>query len=273
MIERVPEPWGLYVNNLQHFEATEQLGLAQKRLQLPYGLVEGEPTFPLTNWDPGRMDHFVNHYFPDYSPAQFPRGRMGNAQTHCLQLPHTYLFAHLAHGGTLETADLESFAGNLLPDSAGLVAEGWTLVEEAAPDRQAELAEQLEGAAAQEQREGSLSGLLFGDPIRFLTDLAMNLRVRSRLHRLGIAVEASTGVRAALRDFLRDFRPYQSRLGFQDAYGGPLYIGLNEQVLRLHDPVIDEACRSFTDWSDPAVRNGALARLLDALDDYCERAA
>jgi hypothetical protein len=272
MVGRVPEPWGLYVNNLLHFQATEQLGLQEKRLQLPYGLIEGEPTFPLTNWDPERMDRFVNHYFPDYSPDLFPRGRMGNAQTHCLQLPHTYLFAHLARGGTLDTADLSLFAADLLPDCAGLVATGWRLLEEPAPEAQMARAQELEAAAAREQRVGRLSGLLFGDGRRFLIDLAMNLRVRSRLHALRAAIEADRNIVKAVRDFLDDFRPYQERLGFQDAYGGPLYTGLNEQVLKLHDPVVDEACQSFTNWANPAVRNGALTRLLDALDDYCERA-
>jgi len=233
MIDRVPEPWGLYVNNLTHFEATERLGLQEKRLQLPYGLIEGEPTFPLTNWGPAHLDKVVNRYFPDYSPEQFPRGRMGNAQTHCLQLPHTYLFAHLAQGRALDTADLEGFAADLLPGCADLVARAWSLLEEDAPEEQMELAGLVELAARGDQPTGRFRGLLFGDGARFLIDLAMNLQVRARLYNLSIAVECGRGIVEALR--------------------------------------VDEACRAFTNWANPSLRNGALTRLLDALDDYCLR--
>ena len=272
MVDRVPEPWGLYVNNLNHFEATERLGLQEKRLQLPYGLVEGEPTFPLTNWNPAQVDKYINHYFPAYSPEQFPRGRMGNAQTHCMQLPHTYLFAHLAQGGSLGTADLAMFAGDLLPGCADLVARGWSVIEADAPKEQMEVADLLEAAASRDQETGRLRGLLFGDARRFLVDLAMNLRVRARLSHLAIAIRYQTGIVGAIRCFLDDFRPYQQRLGFVDAYGGPLYAGLNEQVLKLDDPAVNEACRAFTNWANLSLRNGALTLLLGGLDGYCLRA-
>ncbi len=271
MMERVPEPWGLYVNHLNHFTATQQLGLQEKRLQLPYGLIEGEPAFPLSNWDPERMDRFINHHFPDYSADQFPRGRMGNAQTHCLQLPHTYLFAHMAQGGSIGTADLERFAGELLPDCAGVVAESWTLLETDAPDAQRASAARLVDEAAKEQRTGTYRGLLFGDARRFLVDLAMNLQVRARLTELRDAIESGVGSPLAIGSLPGDFRPYQQRLGFVDAYGGPLYEGLNEQVIKLGDAGVDAACNDFHNWANPSLRNGALVRLLGALDAYVQQ--
>ena len=271
LMDRVPEPWGLYVNNLNHFIATEELGLQEKRLQLPYGLIEGEPTFPLSNWDPEHMDNVINHYFTDYTPAMFPRGRMGNAQTHCLQLPHTYLFAHLAHGGSLESSDLQAFAEGLLPDCAELVAQGWSVLEGDSTDVQQSLACRLADEARKEQRTGKYRGLLFGDASRFLIDLAMNLRVRARLVRLRSAIDSHSGVAQAIREFLGDFRPYQEQLGFVDAYGGPLYEGLNEQVLKLGDPAVDAACQTFTNWTNPSLRNGALTGLLDTLEACCQK--
>ena len=53
-----------------------------------------------------------------------------------------------------------------------------------------------------------------------------------------------------------------------DAYGGPLYAGLNEQVLKLGIPEIDQACNDFTNWANPSLRNGALVRLLDTLEAW-----
>jgi hypothetical protein len=266
LVERVAEPWGLICNHPNHFEASEQLGLQEKRFYLPYGLVEGEPTFPLTNWNPQRMAVAINRVCLHDLRGMCPRGRIGNAQTHCLQLPHTYLFAHLARGGSVETADLEAFAGDLLPDCAGVVAKGWTALETDEPEVQRVLACRLRQEARGEQRQGRCRGLLFGDPERFLTDLAMNLEVRACLAELRDAIESGIGVKAAIRSFLADFRPYQERVGFVDAYGGPLYAGLNEQMLKLGDPRIDQACSAFTNWADPSVRNGALVGLLEALE-------
>jgi len=273
MQERVPEPWGLFVNIENHVTAVEELGLTEKGLQFRYGAVEGEPTFPLTNWHPKAMDRAINHAYPGDRRERFPRGRMGNAQTHCLQLPHTYLFAHLAQGGSVETADLEQFAGELLPDCAGAIARAWSMLETGDADAQQALAGALEDEARREQRTGRLRGLLFGNPTRFLTDLAMNLRVRARLTELGQAIEGGSGVAGAIGAFLRDFRPYQERLGFEDAYGGPLYTGLNEQVLKLEDPKLNAVCSEFTNWANPSLRNGALVRLLDALEVYAREAA
>ncbi len=271
MVERVPEPWGVFVNHPNHFAATEQLGLAAKRLHVPYGAVEGEPTFPLTNWKPALLDEALNHPFAGFRAESVPRGRMGNAQTHCLQLPHTYLFAHLARGGTLETADLEGFAGDLLPDCAALIAQAWLALETGDVDRQLALAARLEDEAAPEQRLGRLKGLLFGDPARFLTDLAMNLRVRARLAELDGAIASRSGIGATVEAFLRDFRPYQQRLGFRDAYGGPLYTALNERLMALGDAGLGRALKDFLNWADPSVRNGALVRLLDALEEFAGR--
>jgi hypothetical protein len=70
---------------------------------------------------------------------------------------------------------------------------------------------------------------------------------------------------------LADLRPYQQRLGFVDAYGGPLYAALNQQVARLGDPEIDAVLAQFDDWRDPAARHGILPRLLEAVEACCGR--
>ena len=123
--------------------------------------------------------------------------------------------------------------------------------------------------------EGPSSGLLMGSAERFLGDLAMNLDVRASFAELAAALDdepAGGGdVRAALRRMLADLRPYQERLGFVDAYGGPLHTGFNQQVARLGDPEIDAVLEQFEDWRDPAIRHGILPKLLEAVEACCER--
>jgi len=113
------------------------------------------------------------------------------------------------------------------------------------------------------------TGLLFGDPQRFLVDLAMNLDVRATMAEFAQAVESSRGVIKSLRVFLSCLKPYQQRLGFNDAYGGPLHSGLNAPLARLGDPTIDAVLAEFNDWRDPERRAVVLPKLLDAADAWC----
>jgi len=75
---------------------------------------------------------------------------------------------------------------------------------------------------------------------------------------------------AALRDVLQHLVPYQERLGFVDAYGGPLYYMLNEPLAKLKDPGLDTVLGQFHDWRNPAVRNGVVPRLFAAIRRYVE---
>jgi len=70
-----PEPWGL-ANGLEY---AAKLGLSSRVISYNYGQIEGEPSFPLTNFGG------AGAYEAGAHPG--PRGVMGNAQTHCVQLP------------------------------------------------------------------------------------------------------------------------------------------------------------------------------------------
>jgi len=84
MKERIPEPWALFAYRPTHGEAIDKHGLRHKCLYYPYGAIEGEPTFPLTNLFVGHLAEIAGNY----SHEEYPRGIMGNAQTHCIQLPN-----------------------------------------------------------------------------------------------------------------------------------------------------------------------------------------
>jgi hypothetical protein len=273
MQARIHEPWSVTASIPTHIEATDALGLGDKRVFFPYGLIEGEPTFPLTNYTPQALAERIGPYAQQ--PSLYPRGILANAQTHCMQLPHTYLFAHLAQGGTLQNADLAGFAEQVLPGCSTLIAQAWELVESqdvAAQRNAAAQVRALIGVPQGVRSAGKSSGLLFGDADRFLSDLAANLEIRAALTELREALDTTPGkyakVKSAIQALLVHLMPYQARTGFVDAYYGPLRAGLNEQLTRLDDPTITHIVNDFSNWREPAVRNGVATRLFEALQAY-----
>src|SRR5262249_34895597 len=149
----------------------EKLGIAEKVIRFNYGVIEGEPSFPMT--------HFGGTAAYEGGKAATVRGVMGNAQTHCVQLPNIFAFARGATGKTLTEADYVSFANDLIPGLGQDIVKGWQLLngkDAAAMHAQAEV---LERAAAKKPKSGPLKGLLFQDPHRFLTDLVLMLHMRA----------------------------------------------------------------------------------------------
>jgi hypothetical protein len=137
------------------------------------------------------------------------------------------------------------------------------------PDAERCAAEQLRKQSGGDHEKGPCSGLLFGDADRFLIDLAMNLELRASLIDMKSAIDAARNVKSAVRKTMNFLRPYQERVGFVDAYGGPLHVEFNQQLERLGVAEIDKVLTLFSDWRDPGVRNGIVARLLDAVGAWC----
>lgn len=266
--EHIAEPWSVFVSNQKHFEVTQTSDLMAKRFFNPYGLIEGEPTFPLTNFSPETIYEGLAAYMA--APQHYPRGIMANAQTHCLQLPHTYLFAHFVRGGTLANIDLDRFAEDILPGLGTVIAHGWRTIEQHDPAAQRAAAGELKKYIGEAHQHGRLAGLLFGDADRFLTDLVMNLELRAALIDMKTSIDSQDkAVAVAVRRVLDCLRPYQQRLGFVDAYYGPLDTELNNQLKRINHGLLDTVLKDFGDWGNPAGRNGIVPRLLDAMEAYC----
>jgi hypothetical protein len=268
VIARIPEPWSLLGAWPQHLETTQALGLEAKRMYIPYGAIEGEPSFPLTNYTPAH----VKGAFERYPAGTFPRGVMANAQTHCLQLPHTYLFSRYAQDGPACAVDLPGFAEGLLTGLGDRINAAWEAIGGDSASQQRQAARLIRKEIGKTHTTGRYAGMLFGDPDRFLLDLAMNLEVRASLADLG---QAATGgqadsIKQAVRGVLQSLSPYQQRLGFTDAYGGPLEQMLNEPLSRLGDAGLDAVLSQFHDWRSPAVRNGVMTRLLSAMEQYSQ---
>ncbi len=271
--DRIPEPWWLLASFPSHDEALDITNLRDKALWNPYGLIEGEPSFPMTNF---HTDKLAEKLTPQ-SLARYPRGLIGNSQTHCLQLPLAFVFSELANGIALDDIDLRSFAERLLPGLGPAVADAWALIESDDPPAQRAAAKEIQDAVWSVGGVGDLGGLLFGSPERFMTDLSMNLQVRAAIndlrHAEHVAEADSVGhVAGALQDVLEVVRPYQQRLGFADACYGPLYETLNDVLSKLDDDRLNAALARWHNWTDISVRNGAFTALLDAVEEFCANA-
>ena len=135
-----PKPWGI-ANGLKY---AEKVGVADKVISFNYGRIEGEPSLPMTRFDVAGAC--------EAGKSKGPRGVMGNAQTHCVQLPNTFAFARGATGKPIAREDFVRFAEDLIPGQGELIVQGWESLESgytAAMRVAADRLDQLPGSQAQ----------------------------------------------------------------------------------------------------------------------------
>lgn len=197
------EPWGL-AGNIHY---AEKSNLVDRAIDYRYGGIEAEPSFPLTNFGSEGA----------YLAAQGAKGRgvMGNAQTHCLQLPNTFAFARGAQGLPLTEADYVQFANDLIPGHGSEIVEGWTALHNATPVEKREIADSLESLSQQEIKTGPLAGLLFGDPQRFLMDIVMQLRLQAAQEEFCKASQEDLPLIEPFGNFVAEFTKWQRRHGYE----------------------------------------------------------
>lgn len=204
-----PEPWGI-ANGLDY---AEKLGIAPRVVSFNYGRIEGEPSFPMTNFGGDTA------YLGGSSPAA--RGVMGNAQTHCVQLPNTFAFARGATGQPLTDDDYVRFADDLLTGQGGLIVQVWKALAGGDPAAMRPLADKLEALPDATLKPGRLKGLLFGDARRFVTDLVLQLRARAAYELFRAAARENQPLKNPLGDFVRAIEAWQRQHGYENAWSWP----------------------------------------------------
>jgi len=230
-----PEPWGILGCWPVHFVSINRLRLAGRTIYFPYGAIEGEPSFPWTNYDPQRLQKSVLSVPLENDLL----GVLGNAQSHCLQLPHTYIFSHLASGGPLETIDLPGFAEQVIPGASEILANSWTAFAGENIEELTHAAESLQTALhAKAFRTGPLSGLGFNQPERIVSDLRSQLAVKIALLKLRDAISGGDAP-AALKAFVHALENWRARHGFSDWYCGGAFRELLHPVLEMLPAALD----------------------------------
>jgi len=221
--EMKPEPWGL-AHGLEYARA---VGLADKVINLRYGAIEDEPSFPLTN--------FGGDSAYDGGKALGPRGIMGNAQTHCVQLPNTFAFARGAMGKPVTEADYVAFADGLIGGRGAAIVEAWKALSGSDPNRMRATAEKLERLSNETLTPGALKGLLFGDARRFVIDLVLQLRYQAAFVALAQAVSRNEPWPTPLAEYLTALEAWYAQHGYQNYWGSAADV-----LLKLNAPEINE---------------------------------
>ena len=223
-----PEPWGL-ANGLPY---AAKLGIASRVISYNYGQIEGEPSFPMTNFGGDGAYEAGAH------PG--PRGVMGNAQTHCVQLPNIFAFARGAAGKPVAEADYVDFANALISGKGREIVDAWKALSGEDASLMRAQASIIRKAATQKLAPGRLRGLLFGDPARFMNDLVMQLELKAS-YKDFLRVSRNGGkVKPALVLFISAAAAWQKQHGYQNRWHWP---GLYEALDKLNSPEINSLLR------------------------------
>ncbi len=224
-----PHPWGIAAGDLGNASArAARLGLGEKLISFSYGRIEGEPSFPFTNF--GDDNAYVG------GKQATARGVMGNAQTHCVQLPNTFAFARGASGRPIQQEDFVSFADDLIPGLGPAIVQAWQALAGKDAKTMRRAAVELEALPDKSLAPGRLGGLLFGSPRRFIIDLVMQLRLKAAFETLRAEAGAGQPTQEALREFGRAFKTWQGQHGYENACWWP---ELNETLRLLDIPDIN----------------------------------
>lgn len=256
------EPWG--VGSGYGPGIADSLGMGNRVITYNYGAIEGEPSFPFTLYGGDRA------YNGGKNGGQ--RGTMGNAQTHCIQLPNTFAFARGAQGKPVTTDDYISFANELIPGQGKLIVESWEALQGEDVVKMNACIKKLTALKAASLKSGRLEGLLFRNPARFVNDLVLQLRVVSAMHALKTAMNGTPQqavVRKKLADFINATETWQGTHGYSNHWYWP---AMQETLAKLKSKQLDATLATLTWVSDEGetafdkVKNG-MARL----EDYTPR--
>lgn len=218
-----PEPWGI-ANNLP---LARRLGLEDRVINFRYGQIETEPQFPLTNF-------WSERAFAGGRDAS-PRGVIGNAQSHVLQLPNTFAFVRGARDQPIGPDDYRTFAEQLVPGHGRAIERAWRAFASKNPGEMRAAAAGLPGADSA-LSAGPLRGLIFGDPVRYVVDLQLQLALAASHAELLAAGGAGADLLAPLERFVADATTWQRRTGYQNQWKWP---ELRQLLATLHSPEID----------------------------------
>ena len=236
----------------------EKFGMAATAVSFNYGAIEYEPSFPMTN--------FGGDAAFRAGETGAPGGTIANGQTHCVQLPNTFAFARGATGKTQPTeADYVQFADDLIPGQGQLIVQGWQGLVGADTGRMRAVAAKLESLPAEKLAAGRLRGLLFGDSQRFISDLAMELRVKAAYGDFIAASRSGSEVRRPFGEFVTAAEAWQARHGYECAWRWP---DLKEELAKLKSPVIQSVIDEKGEGATPYDR---VADRLRKMETYTPR--
>lgn len=233
---KINEPWGVISSGFGANFA-DSVGMGGKVLTFPYGAIEGEPSFPLTNFDERAAEG---------ARKQGQRGVFGNAQTHAVQLPATFAFARSAQGLPVEKPDYINFANELIKGEGALIVEGWAALKSDDPKRMNAAIKKLKVVETKTLTPGEFNGFLFGSPQRFISDLVKQLEMIATMTDFIQAVNASQQsklISKKLSAFVVKAEAWQSTHGYSNHWN---WEGLLTALKKLDHPKLNETIATLT---------------------------
>jgi hypothetical protein len=213
------EPWGLVAGWGDLLPLCRKENVLEKTVFLPYGVIEGEPSYPATNldFDPLRKQ------FADYA-AKNPEaaGVMGNEQTPLLQFPHVFYFTsamfNAEYRNRSEKDILLDLCGYLYPEHRELTADCYLALRESDPAKIQPLADKLNDLIRENKlgRLGLFGRKLFPDHSIVAQTLALQLNFRAAGQRLSQSLTPSTS-KIDCEKFLGDY--FDAYLAWDTAHG------------------------------------------------------
>ncbi len=215
----LPEPWWLVSGRFEYLALCREQGVLGKTVVLPYGVIEGEPSYPATNV---QIDAIRAAF--DQHLARCPElaGVMGNVQTPLLQFPNVYFYTSSMWDADYrkrpEKEVLSDMAALVYPDHSSLVADCFAALKTTDAARLESLARELNGLVEQDKlgRPGVIGRKLFPDSRIVATILVLQLRLRAAQERLVRDVGPGTDAAGCAR-LVQDY--FDAYLAWDTAHG------------------------------------------------------
>lgn len=226
LIEGGPKPlWLISGQFPEYLPMVRDEGLISRTVYLPYGIIEREPGYPVTNVEIDAVRGMFNG--PD---AKFPglAGIMGNVQTPLLQFPNLFYFTSSMcdsnYANVSEKDVLLEVSGYLFPDHRQLLANCYLALKEDDPARIEALVAQLDKIVRNDTlgRPGVFGRKLFPDHRIVTKSLLLQLRMRAAYRRLLAGVTPATPkaeCEKLLCDYLEAYLAWDTTHGWHNIFG------------------------------------------------------
>jgi hypothetical protein len=124
----------------------------------------------------------------------------------------------------------------LVPGLGETIVGAWKALAGSDPAAMRACAAELAQLPARRLKPGPLKGLLFGNPRRFVNDLAMMLRVRAGFESLRAAVERGAPATEPLGEFVAAATAWQRQHGYENTWWWP---NLDQVLRKLNAPEVN----------------------------------
>lgn len=246
------EPWGLASGRPESLQYAEVAGVSSRAIYFSYGPIEPEPSMPMTRFD-GAVAYAGG-------AQRGPRGVIGNAQTHCVQLPNTFAFARGALGMPLTDQDYVEFADRLIRDRGQLIARSWKALASADGEMMLMMAAELRSAMDSSFELGDLRGLVFGSGRRFIEDLVLQLELQAAYQEF-----VKSERKQSLGRFVETAEAWQRQHGYQGIWIG--WPGMWKALRRVGSEEINAVLNI---WSNIRYCKSAGEELPDGAPEECD---